>query len=261
MIAIIIPAHNEEKRIGETLDRYGKYFENLKKKKEIDDFEIIVVINNTHDRTEDVVKPFCKRFPEIRYLNFKEGGKGFAIIRGFKDAIEKNSDLIGFVDADMATPPEAFHDLVKNIKDCDGVIASRWMKKSIIKMKQTMLRQITSRVFNFLTRSILLLPFKDTQCGAKLFKRKAIQSVIDEIGTTRWAFDIDLLYRMKMKHYKIKEVPAVWEDKADSKLNLKRVPLQMFSAVIRLRLTYSPLRFIVRAYDLLPEMVKIHNVR
>ena len=159
----------------------------------------------------------------------------------------------------MATPPEAFYDLIKNIGNFDGILASRWMKESVIKTKQTLLRIITSRGFNFLVKGILLIPYSDTQCGAKLFKKKAIESVINDLGTTKWAFDIDLIYKLRRKNFRIREIPTIWEDKRGSKLNVIKVPFQMFSSIVRLRLIYSPFNFVVRFYNKLPEKVRIHN--
>ena len=257
--AIIIPAYNEEKRIGVTLEKYVKFLKEKKKIRELDDFEILVVLNACKDNTLEVVKEKQKKFKEIIFLNFEKGGKGFAITEGFRDSLRRNNELIGFVDADMATPPEAFYSLMKNIGNYDGILASRWMKESIIKTKQTAIRIITSRGFNFLIKSILFLPYKDTQCGAKLFRKKAIESVISDLGITRWAFDIDLIYKLRKKNFKIKEIPTIWEDKRGSKLNLIKVPFQMFSSIIRLRLIYSPFKFIVRLYNKLPEKIRIHN--
>lgn len=257
--AIVIPAYNEENRIGKTLEEYAKFFETRKKMGEMREFEILVVLNACKDNTLRVVKEKQKKYHEIIFLNFERGGKGFAITEGFKDALRRDNDLIGFVDADMATPPEAFYDLIKNIGDFDGIIASRWMKNSVIKTKQTALRILTSRGFNFLVKSILLLPYKDTQCGAKLFKKKALEEVVNELGTTKWAFDIDLIYKLKRKGFRIKEIPTIWEDKRGSKLNIVKVPFQMFSSIIRLRLIYSPFNFVVRAYNKLPEKIRIHN--
>lgn len=258
-VSIIIPAYNEENRIGNTLEEYSKYFERIKKSREINDFELLIVLNACKDNTLKVVNDKKRKFPEIRFLCFENGGKGFAIIEGFKDALKRNNDLIGFVDADMATPPKAFHDLVINIKKFDGIIASRWLKGSKIKTKQTILRIITSRGFNFLVKSILLLPYSDTQCGAKLFKRKAIESIVHEIGNTKWAFDIDLIFRIKNKGFKIKEIATIWDDKKGSKIDLIRVPFQMFSSIIRLRLMFSPFNFIVKAYNKIPEGWRLHH--
>jgi len=258
-LSIVIPAHNEEQRIGKTLEEYGKFFNEKLENKEIDNYEILVVLNACKDNTLAVVKKFQKKNNKIKYLDFKRAGKGFAIIEGFKRVLKRNCELIGFVDADMATPPEAFYDLVKSIKGYDGTIASRWLRGSIIKTKQTILRMVTSRGFHFLVRSFFLLPYKDTQCGAKLFKRNVVKTVVADLGITKWAFDVDLLYKIKRKGFKIKEIPTIWEDKKESKLNLVKVPFQMFSSIIRLRLLYSPFKFIVRAYDKMPEKIKLHH--
>lgn len=257
--SIVIPAYNEEKRIGKTLEEYARFFEERKKIGELRGFEILVVLNACKDNTLEVVKEKQKKYKEIIFLNFERGGKGFAIIEGFRDALRRDNLFIGFVDADMATPPEAFYDLIKNIGDFDGVLASRWMKKSVIKTKQTLLRIITSRGFNFLVKSILFLPYSDTQCGAKLFKKEAIENVINDLGTTKWAFDIDLIYKLRRENFRIIEIPTIWEDKRGSKINVIKVPFQMFSSIIRLRLIYSPFNFMVRAYNKLPEKIRIHN--
>lgn len=257
-ICIIIPAYNEEKRIGNTLKEYASFFKELKKKRAIDNFEIIVVINNTRDRTKEIVKNYSKKYKEIRHLNFKQGGKGFAITEGFRDALKRDSYLIGFVDADMATSPEAFYDLIKNIENYDGIIASRWMNGSVIKTKQSLLRKIYSNGFNFIVRSLFLMKYKDTQCGAKLFKRKVIEKIEKEINMTQWAFDVNLLYLCKRGKFKIKEFRTIWEDKADSKLNLTKVPFQMFSGVIRLRLINSVFEPVLR--PLRPVVHFVHRI-
>jgi glycosyltransferase involved in cell wall biosynthesis len=236
-VCIIIPAHNEEKVIGNTLKEYGAYFQNLKKNKIID-FEILVVLNGCKDNTLQIVKTEKKKIKEISYLDFKEAGKGFAIIKGFKEALKQKNEYIGFVDADFATPAFAFNDLLKKIDKDDGIIASRWLSGAKIK-KQTIQRRILSRGFNFITRSLFLMPYADTQCGAKLFRRRLIEKVVNKIGLTQWAFDVNLLYLGRKYGFKIKEIPTTWSDKEDSKLNITKTPLQMLLGVIRLRLINS----------------------
>jgi len=253
-----MPAYNEEKRIGNTLESYSNYFRNLKNNRLIDDFELLVVLNGCIDNTENIVKKFRERFKEIRYLNFNKSGKGFAIMQGFKDALSRDIKFIGFVDADLATKPQHFYDLVLKLGNYDAVIASRGLKES--KVKTSFARKLTNRGFNFIVRSLLFLPYRDTQCGCKLFKKHALQSIIDRIGMTQWAFDIDLLYKLRKKKFRIREIPTIWEDKAGSKLNLTTVPFKMFSSVVRLRLLNSPFKFIVRLYDKLPEKIKIHSL-
>jgi len=257
MLSIIIPAYNEEKRIGKTLEAYASYFRDKKNLKEIDDFELLVVLNGCRDNTLKIVNEYKRKFNEINYLDFKKSGKGFAIIEGFKHALSRGFELIGFVDADMATSPESFYDLVKKIKGYEGAIASRGLRESSV--KTSFARKLTNRGFNFVVRIFLFLPFKDTQCGAKLFKKEALSEIINDLGITAWAFDIDLLYRLIKKGFRIKEIPTIWEDKAGSKLDLVVIPFKMFSSIVRLRILNSPLKFIIRLYDKLPEKMKIHN--
>ena len=252
-VSIIIPAHNEEKRIGKTLDEYGKFFSEKKNF----DFEIIVVLNACKDKTRDVVKKYEKKYPLIKHLEFERGGKGFAIIKGFEEALSTESKLIGFVDADMATSPEDFYDLIENLGNADGIIASRWKKGA--KQNYNLIRKITSRGFNFIARSFFLLPYADTQCGAKIFRRDVGEKIIKKIKITEWAFDVNLLYEAKKQKFKIKEHPTNWLNREKSKVRVMGVTLQMFFALIRLRLIHSPFNFVVSAYDKIPSSVKINR--
>lgn len=241
-LSIVIPAYNEEKRIARTLQDYITFF----KKKKIT-FEIIVVLNGCVDNTLGIVNKFAKKHRQIRYKNFKEAiGKGGAIIEGFKAA---KGDLIGFVDADNATKPKAFYDLVKKINDYDGIIASRWIKGAKINRKQPLKRRVASRGFNILVRTMFSIRLRDTQCGAKLFKKKAVKKVLPDLGITQWSFDIDLLYQMMRQGFNVIEIPTEWEDNEDSKLRLKKTVPEMFLSVVRLRLVYSRFGFVVNSYN------------
>ncbi|MFH1210171.1 MAG: dolichyl-phosphate beta-glucosyltransferase [archaeon] len=250
-LSIIIPAYNEEKRITKTLDSYISFFN-----KKID-FEIFIVLNGCRDNTLDIVKDYAKKYKLIKYINIAEAiGKGGAVIEGFKRV---NGNLIGFVDADMSTPPRSFFDLYKKINGNDGIIASRWTKGSKILVKQKISRRIASRVFNYLVRLFFSIDLRDTQCGAKLFKRKAIKDAVNDLGITKWAWDIDLLYIMKRKGYKVIEIPTVWDDKTGSQLKLGRTVPEMFLSILRLRLIYSKFKFLIDIYDKLPESLKVHH--
>lgn len=246
---IIIPAHNEEERIEETLKEYINLIASRGRATEM---EILVVINGTTDNTLEIIK----KYP-VKYLNFEKGGKGFAIKEGFKYALQNNFDLIGYVDADMASSPASFYELIEGIEEYDGIIANRWKKESVI-TNRTFKRKVMSWGFNLLTRLFFHLPYTDTQCGCKLFTREAIETIINDLQTERWEFDIDLLYHLNRKGFKIKEIPTTWDDKEGSKINSK-APIQMLAGILRLRLLYSPFKFVVRAYDKIPDKFKIYK--
>lgn len=238
---IIIPAYNEEKRIGNTLKAYSSFL-NSKLKNKSFDYEILVVINNTTDNTKGVVEKAMKKDRRIYYINLKKGGKGYAIAEGFKEMLKGNCELIGFVDADNSTDDQAFYDLIENINGLDGLIASRYMPGAIVEPKQPLKRIIISRLGNFFIRSLFLFPFRDTQCGAKVFKRDAVRAVLPTLTLTQWAFDVELLYQMHKKGFRIKDYPTRWRDASGSKLNLQKASLQAFMAVARLRIVNSPLK-------------------
>lgn len=253
-VSIIIPAHNEEKRIGEKLEAYGAYFTKQKE----NTYRILVVTNASKDKTLQLVKKYSKKYAIIHSLDLIKGGKGYAVIEGFKHELAK-ADAIGFVDADMSTSPEAFHDLIKKIGTHGGAIASRWLPESKVLTPQTITRRCASRVFNTLVRILFLMPFADTQCGAKLFSKESLLKTAPQVGNTRFAFDVELLYRIQKNGYTIVEVPTTWEDKAGSSVNVLKVSFEMFTGIIRLRIRESPFRGIIKVYDALPEKLKIHH--
>jgi len=262
--SIIIPAHNEEKRMSQmkTLEEYGKFFERLKMNKEIVNFEILVVLNGCKDKTIEVVKKAEKKFAEIRHIEFEQSGKGFAIIEGLKNALKRDFDAIGFVDADMATPPLAFYKMIKQIEKCDAVIANRWDKKSHV--KRSFGKWIRSRGFNILIRALFLFPYRDTQCGAKVFRKRVIEEILPFLDVTKWAFDVCLLYWVRKKKFYICGVPTIWEDREGSNIGLSfrkslKTSVQMATAAVRLRIVNSPFKKIVKLYDLLPEKMKMHH--
>lgn len=253
-VSIVIPAHNEEHRIGKTLEDYFGFFNKLKQEKKID-FEIVVVLNDCKDNTKIVVERFnCK---ELVILEFEQAGKGFAVIEGFKDALIRDSKLIGFIDADGATPPHAFYELIKNINNYDGIIANRWHEKSIVSPKQTIFRRFIGRVFNFVVRSLFIISHKDTQCGAKLFRKELVEKIYPKLGVSEWSFDVDLLFYARRENAKIISIPTEWHDKKGSKINIKKTPGRMFFSVVRLRLVHSPFDFILRFHQKLPRKLQV----
>jgi glycosyltransferase involved in cell wall biosynthesis len=241
MLSCIIPAHNEERRISKTIEEFCTFFP-----KE----EIIVSLNACTDGTLNIVKGYETAFPNLKHIESDLGAKGAAVLAGFRVA---QGDYISFVDADCSTSAEEFYKMFRELQQSnliiDGIIASRYMKDSVVSPKQSFKRILVSRIFNAFVNIMLGLGYKDTQCGAKIFKKEAVQKVLPQIRTNKWAVDIDLLYHLKKDGFKVLEFPTVWSDAEYSTLNVASAGPNMLLAVARLRLLYSPLKFIVSIYD------------
>lgn len=227
-LSLIIPAYNEENRIGPTLERYvnrfcGRY-----------ELELIVVLNGCTDGTKDVVGDFAKGHHEVKLLDFpKKLGKGGALIEGFKVAA---GDMIGFTDADRSVKAEEFDKLLTALDSCDGAIASRYLPESKTMIKETWVRKFARWGFRSLARILFDLTFKDTQCGAKAFKGHVIKEITPELSITNFSFDIDLLYRATKRGYRIQEVPITWLYSTGARFRLRQAILPMFLSLIKLRI-------------------------
>ena len=234
-LLLLIPAYNEEQRIEPVLREYGAYFRDHYKGR----FEIVVVLNGCVDGTFSVVQRVAIEFPFISALDFPSAiGKGGALIEGLK--LAPQYDLVGYVDADGATAPPDFLDLVTHVGEADCVIASRWMEGAVLRQAQTSRRQMASRVFHLIVEVLFWMGIKDTQCGAKVMKSSAIALIHENLRISDMAFDINLLYALKRAEFKILERPTVWTDKVGSKVVLGKTSLTMLLSVIRVRLIYSP---------------------
>jgi len=234
-LLLLIPAYNEERRIEPMLRDYAQFFgENYKGK-----FQLVVVLNGCTDDTLGVVRRVAADFLSVRALEFKAPiGKGGALIEGLK--LASFGDLIGYADADGATSPQAFLDLVRQMGDADCVVGSRWLPDSVIHQSQTGGRKFASRVFHAIVQLLFRLNIHDTQCGAKVIKCEVIEKVHPYLHIADMAFDINLLVAIKRAGYRIREVPTEWTDKVGSKVTLARSSLTMFLSVVRIRLIYSP---------------------
>lgn len=231
-ISLIIPAYNEGERLGETLSDYISYFSNVS----TDEFEVVVVCNGCDDNTPEIAAKYSQRFHQMIALNISDKiGKGGAIKEGFKIA---TGDIIAFVDADGAIKPGEVWKLIQRVSQGDdGAIGSRWLPGSQVLAKKPLRWRVASRAWNLLVRLLFRLPFKDTQCGAKAFKRNVIQSIINDFQINGMTYDVGLLWKATQRGYNIKEVPIIWEHKhkEGSTNNLYKTIMKMAIEIMKLR--------------------------
>jgi dolichol-phosphate mannosyltransferase len=234
-LLLLIPAYNEERRIEPVLRDYARFFQEHYRGK----FQMVVVLNGCTDNTLGVVQKVVKEFPSVSYLNFPGPiGKGGALIEGLK--LAPFADLIGYTDADGATPPHSFHDLVRHMAEADCVVGSRWLPDSIIHQEQASHRKFASRGFHFIVQLLFWLNIRDTQCGAKVMKREAVEKIHPYLRIADMAFDINLLVALHRAGFRILEMPTEWTDQAGSKVALGRTSLTMFLSTLRVWLIYKP---------------------
>ena len=213
-ISIIIPAYNEQARIERTLRKILDFplWSSV-------DLELIVVDDASKDKTAQVVQDVARQDPRIKLLSYKANrGKGYAVRLGMQEA---GGDYRLFADADNSTPIEELQKLLPLIQTgiCDVSIASRALKGSDIRVKQSWTRQHMGKIFNFFVRLLLLKDIHDTQCGFKCFSKKAAEAIFSLQCIDRFAFDVEVLMIAKLKGFVIKEVPVVWLNSPQSRVH------------------------------------------
>ncbi len=221
--SLIIPAYNEEKRIGLVLGQMS-----------VPSIEYIIVCDGT-DSTPDIVEEFSGKHPELDILCLRYGtrlGKGGGILFGLAAA---SAGDVGFMDADGSTSIHQMIDLFRMLESFDGAIGSRWVPGARIEIPQSLARRLQSRVFNSLIRALFGLPYLDTQCGAKVIRRSALDTVLGKIGSRGFEFDVELLWRLKREGYSVVECPIVWRDTGHSRVRASDT-LRMLSGLIRIRI-------------------------
>lgn len=215
ILSVIIPAYNESKRIPKTLRDVADF---LRTNQIL--FEIIVVLNNCSDNTEEVVKKIqTDEIPEIKIVTLPSVGikgntKGLAISAGMKAA---NGDLVVFIDADNATSFSVILEFISCAQNgYDVVIASRYINGAKIIKRQPYSRIALSRIGNLIIRVFLLPSIYDTQCGFKLFTRRAAREIFSRTTIVGWGIDLEILALAKYLGFNIKEFPVTWESQDES---------------------------------------------
>lgn len=232
-LSVVIPVYNEESRIGQTLEGILAYLKNRCF------FEVVVVDNGSGDRTVSLVNGYAQRHPEVRLI-CQPGplGKGAAVRRG---VLEAQGERILFSDADLSAPIVEVEKLLSAIESgADVAIASRALPGSEILIPQPWRRRMAGWAFRWVTKAFFQLPFADTQCGFKCFKRQAALEIFSRSRIDGFAFDVEALLLAKRLGFLVAEIPVQWADNPESKVHLKKQIFETGSDLgrifIRLRL-------------------------
>lgn len=242
---IVMPTRNEAHRIGQTLKDYSSKLRNSGIR--------LAVVSSSTDRTDRIVSGYTSKFKFIRLLKSgRNDGKGGAIIKGFRYALKERPEFIGFVDADDSVKCSEMLKMVSLLERgerLDGVIASRYVEGSRTNGVIEPSRFLASRAYNLLIRLLFGIDVRDTQCGAKIFRRKAIESVLPRLSMLGMSFDVNLLYELKLDGYKVKEHGVVYDQANEgTNVNVVRNAPEMLVTALGFRIYKSRLaRFLPRS--------------
>jgi glycosyltransferase involved in cell wall biosynthesis len=228
-LSIVIPAYNESARIELTLDRVMACIE-----AQGWDAEVLVVDDGSRDETAEIVTQWMKIFPRLHLVqNPGNRGKGYSVRNGLLQAA---GEVVMFTDADLSAPMEEAERLIAAINaGADVAIGSRWMDRTRQTIHQPLYRQFFGRCFNWITRTVMGLPFKDTQCGFKAFRRPAAQIIFRLQRIERWGFDPEILFIARKLRYSVREVPVTWGHDERSRISYLKDGLKMLEEMAYIR--------------------------
>jgi dolichyl-phosphate beta-glucosyltransferase len=226
-LAIVLPAFNEEARLGPALDELFDYLCSAPAGDLPAEKSVLVVDDGSRDGTAALVRarpeyapggdsPARRDRPELGLLSVPHGGKGSAVKAGM---LAVDGDVIVFADADMATPPDQLAKLVRALDTADVALGSRIQPDgSDMRASQPFFRRLVGRVFRFGAQLWVTGPVRDTQCGFKGFRREVARDLFGRLKVTSIVFDVDLIFLARKRGYRIAIVPIVWTDKRGSRM-------------------------------------------
>lgn len=233
LLSIVIPAYNEEQRLGKTLSETFDYLA-------AQDYssEIIVVDDGSRDRTVEIANNFQSQANEKTKLyvlkNPGNRGKGYAVRNGMLHA---TGEIHLFFDADLSTPldqiPKVIQPILKN--EYDVVFGSRALDEAVIQVEQSFLRQLRGRGGNLLIQILTGMKIKDTQCGFKAFRRQASQIVFPLQQIEGFGFDPEILFIANKQGWRWKEIPVVWRHVEGSKVTMFSATIIVLTEVFKIR--------------------------
>ena len=228
-LSIVVPAFDEELRLGPTLHEIVEYGRGRGLV-----FEVVVVDDGSRDGTATLVRRIGQLAPEVRLIRAGHNhGKGYAVRTG---VLNTTGDLVLFADADGATPIAELERLERAVRQgAEVAIGSRSLRGEGVTVTARWYRRAMGRTFHALVRLLTVRGITDTQCGFKLFRGPVAQELFSRAQMNGFSFDVELLMLAQGRGYQVAEVPVNWTHKPGSRIRLVRDSLLMARDIFRIR--------------------------
>ena len=226
LLSIIIPAHNEESRLPQTLEQVFVFLG-----QQSYESEVLVIENGSTDRTLEIAQEYARQHPSLRVIHEEGRGKGLAVHRGM---FEARGEYRMMCDADLSMPINEVNKFIPPaLGDYDIAIASR-EAKGAVRYNEPHYRHLGGRGINLIIRALILPGLEDTQCGFKCFRAKAAEDLFNHLTLFGWSFDIELLFLAKRHKYRVTEIPIHWYYRSESKVNALQDAMHMIGDIFRI---------------------------
>ena len=226
LLSIIIPAHNEEKRLPPTLEQVFAFLN-----KQNYESEVLVIENGSTDQTYALAQSYVTRYKNLRVMQEDGRGKGLAVRRGM---LEAHGQYRLMCDADLSMPIEEIEKFLSpNATNFDVAIASR-EAPGAKRYDEPRYRHLGGRLINLIIRLLILPGLQDTQCGFKCFRAEVADNLFNCQTLMGWSFDIELLFIARRHGYRIVEIPIDWYYRSESKVNVLRDSMRMIQDIFQI---------------------------
>jgi len=237
-VSIVIPAYNEAARLPRSLAVLAEYLRGWGQRP----YEVLVMVEESTDGTLELAKETVREQVNFHIIdNGPQRGKGHAVRSGM---LQARGDIVFYMDADLSVPVEEIAEFLAFFDahpELDVLLGSRQHPQSRIERRQGWLRQTMGKTFNRILRMLVVLPYRDTQCGFKAFRKGAAREIFSRQQIDGFAFDVEVLLLAREMGYAVAELPVRWLNSPESKVHIVGDSLKMLrdAMMVRSRISFT----------------------
>jgi glycosyltransferase involved in cell wall biosynthesis len=226
---VIIPCLNEEKILEQSVTTLRGF---LKENMSDYDYSITIADNGSKDATLEIAKRLSEEHPEVGYNRLEQRGRGRALKKSWS---ESDADIVSYMDVDLSTDLKAFRPMIDAIANDNFHLATGTRLTKDSETKRCFKREFTSRVYNILIKAILNTKYSDAQCGFKAVDKKTFQKLLPHLKDNEWFLDTELMTIAEKTGHNIFEIPVLWIEDMDSRVNVLDTAVKYIRDLIKIR--------------------------